>query len=51
MIMRPALNANVESPIVEKDWNLRNVRIGSIQNAKRLMKSLRENEEHGLVMI
>ena len=37
MIMRPALKATVESPIEETEWNVRNVRIGSMQVAKILM--------------
>ena len=31
------LNATVESPIEEKEWNVRNVKIGSMQNVKILM--------------
>ena len=37
MILRPALIATVESPKEENKWNVRNVRIGSIQTAKILM--------------
>ena len=37
MNLTPVLIATVESPIQKMEWNVRNVRIGSIQNAKMLM--------------
>ena len=37
MILKPALNATVESTIEEKESDVRNVRIGSRKNAKILM--------------
>ena len=37
LILRPALNATVESLIEEKESNVKNVRIGSKQNAQILM--------------
>ena len=37
MNLTPVLIANVESPIQKKEWIVRNVRMGSIQNAKMLM--------------
>ena len=37
MILRSAMNATVKSPIDDKESSVRNVRVGSMQNAKLLM--------------
>ena len=41
MILRPALNATVESLIEEKESKVKNARIGSMQNARKMMINFR----------